>query len=155
MLGLIDTLQDQSIGILTRHGIITRGVGVLCWRGKDGDPQGNKLGVELVHVDTAVHMKRQMVEPRRIAVILPSLPSPPGAFERNGEHALVHIDDGPTRHCRRAGLHGDSAIAQQGQDGSIKGDRAIRVGNSEIEMAQDSTDHAGLRLLVAVLMDGY
>ena len=47
MLGLIDTLQDQSIGILTRHGIVPSGVGVLRWRIKDGDSQGNKLGVVL------------------------------------------------------------------------------------------------------------
>ena len=45
MLGLIDTLQDQSIGILTRQGIVPIGVGVLRWRIQDGDSQGNKLGV--------------------------------------------------------------------------------------------------------------
>ena len=112
MLGLIDTLQDQSIGILTRHGIVPSGVGVLRWRIKDGDPQSNKLGVELVDVCTAVDMKCQMVEPRRIAVIFPSLPSTPGAFEGNGKHALVRIGDGPKRHCRRARLHGDPAVAQ-------------------------------------------
>jgi hypothetical protein len=147
MLGLIDTLQDQSIGILTRQGIVPSGVGVLRWRIKDGDPQGNKLGVELVYIGTAVHMKGKMVKPWRIAVICPSLPSPPGAFERNGEHALRRIGDGPTRHCRRAGLYGDSAVAQQGQDGIIKGHCAVRISNSEVEMAQGSTDHEVLHLL--------
>jgi hypothetical protein len=122
MLGLVDTLQDQSIGILTRHGIVPSGVGVLRWRIKDGDSQGNKLGVELVDVGTAIHMQGKMVKPWRIAVIFPSLPSTPGAFEGNGKHALVRIGDGPTRHCRRARLHGDPAVAQEGQDGIIKGD---------------------------------
>ena len=69
MLGLIDTLQDQSIGILTRHSIVTKGVGVLRWRSKDDDPQGNKLGVELVDVGTAIHMQGKMVKPWCIAVI--------------------------------------------------------------------------------------
>jgi hypothetical protein len=147
MLGLIDTLQDQSIGILTRHGIVPSGVGALRWRIKDGDPQGNKLGVELVDVCTAIHMKGKMVKPWRIAVILPPFARAPGTFERDGEHAVRRIGDGPTRHCRRAGLHGDSAVAQQGQDGIIKGHCAVRISNSEVEMAQGSTDHEVLRLI--------
>ena len=88
MLGLIDTLQDQSIGILTRHGIVTSGVGVLRWRIKDGDSQGNKLGVELVDVGTAIHMQGKMVKPWRIAVIFPLLPSAPGTFEGDRKDTL-------------------------------------------------------------------
>ena len=144
MLGLIDTLQDQSIGILTRQGIVTRSIGVLRWRSKDGDPQGDKLGVELVHVGTAVHMKGRMVKPWRIVVILPLLPSAPGTFEGDRKDTLFPIGNRPTRHCRRTGLHGDSAVAQQGQDGIIKGNSAVRISNSEVEMAQGSTDHGML-----------
>ena len=70
--------------------------------------------IELAHVCPAVHVERQMVEPRRRAVIFPLLSSPPGTFEGDGKHALVRISNGPTRHCRRAGIHGDSAVAQQG-----------------------------------------
>jgi hypothetical protein len=54
MLGLIDTLQDESIGVLTGQGIVTRGIGVLRRRIQDGDAHSNKLGVALVHIGTAV-----------------------------------------------------------------------------------------------------
>jgi hypothetical protein len=121
MLGLIDTLQDESIGILAGYGIVTGGIGVLSKRIQDGDAHGNKLGVELVHIGTAVQMKGKMVESRRIAIICPPFAGAPGTFERDGEHAVLRIGDGPTRHCRRAGLHEDSAVAQQRQDGIIKG----------------------------------
>jgi hypothetical protein len=62
MLGLIDTLQDESIGILAGYGIVTGGIGVLSRRIQDGDAHGNKLGVELVHIGTAVQMIRSRME---------------------------------------------------------------------------------------------
>jgi len=147
MLGLIDTLQDQSIGILTRHGIVPSGVGVLRWRIQDGDSQGNKLGVELVDVGAAIHMQGKMVKPWRIAVIIPLLPSALGTFEGDRKDTLFPICNRPTRHCCRAGLHGDSTVAQQRQEGIIKGNGAVRISNSEVEMAQGSTDHEVLRLI--------
>ena len=125
MLGLIDTLQDQSIGILTRHGIVPSGVGVLRWRIKDGDPQGNKLGVELVDVCTAIHMKGKMVKPWRIAVICPSLPSPPGAFEGNGKHALCphrQWTNTPLPSCQAPrGLGGSPAEARRHHKRALRG----------------------------------
>ena len=99
MLGLIDTLQDQSIGILTRQGVVPSGVGVLRWRIKDGDSQGNKLGVELVDVSTAIHMQGKVVKPWRIAVIFRCFPAPL-ARSRAMENMLLSIGDGPTRQCR-------------------------------------------------------
>ena len=146
MLGLINTLQDQSIGILTRHGIVPSGVGVLRWRIKDGDPQGNKLGVELVDVCTAIHMKCQMVKPRRIAVIFPRFPAPLARSSAMKRHAVSpsRWTNTPLPSCRAPrGLGG----SQQRQDGIIKGHCAVRISNSEVEMAQGSTDHEVLRLI--------
>jgi hypothetical protein len=151
MLRFIDQLQDESIGILTGHGIVAGRIRVLCWGIKNRYPQGNELGIELVHVCPAVHMECQMVEPWGIAVILPPFARPPGTFERDGEHALPRIGDGPTRDRRGGYVHGDPTVAQQGQDGIIKGDRAVGVGNGEIEMAQGSTDHEVFRLIMAAV----
>jgi hypothetical protein len=53
-----------------------------------------------------------VLEPRRIAVIFPSLPSTSGTFEHDRKYALVRIGNRPTRYCRPAVIHGDSAIAQ-------------------------------------------
>ena len=110
----------------------------------DGYAESNQAGVELLYVGTAVSMQGEMLVSRRIAVLRPLFPNPPRTFECKREHARVRIGDGPTRHGRRARLHGDSTGAEQGQDGIIKGDRAVRVGYGEIEMAQGSTDHDAL-----------
>jgi hypothetical protein len=69
MLGLIDTLQDQSIRILAGQGIVPSGVRVLRRWSQHGDPQRNKLGRELVHVCPAIHMKGEMMEPWGVTVI--------------------------------------------------------------------------------------
>jgi hypothetical protein len=151
MLRFIDELQDQPIRVLTGHGIVTGSVGVLCWEIKDRYSQGNELGIELVHVCTAVHMECQMVEPWGIAVILPPFARPLDTFERDGEYALLRIGDGPTRDRRGVCIHEYPAVTQQGQDGIIKGNRAFRVGDGEVEVAQGSTDHEVLRLIMAAV----
>jgi hypothetical protein len=150
MLGLIDTLQDESIGILTGHGIVTGGIGVLSRRIQDCDAHGNQLGVELVHIGTAIQMKGKMVQPWRRAVIFPPFASVPGTFEGDRKDTLFPIGKRPTRHGCRAGLHGDSTVAEQRQNGIIKGNGAFRVSNGEVTMAQGSTDHKVLRLREAV-----
>jgi hypothetical protein len=154
MLGLIDTLHDESIGILTGQGIVTRGIGVLRRRIQDGDAHGNQLGVELVHIGTAIHMKGKMVQPRRIPVIFPLHPSAPGAFEGDRKDTLFPIGNSPTRYGCRAGLHGDSTVAEQRQNSIIKRNGAVRISNGEVTMAQGSTDHEVLRLREAVLSYG-
>jgi hypothetical protein len=150
MLGFIDTLQDQSIGILTGQGIVAGGIGALSRRTQDSDAHGNKLGVELVHISTAVQMQGKMVQPWRRAVILPLLPNAPGTFEGDRKDALFPIGKRPTRHGCRARLHGDSTVAEQRQNGIIEGNGAVRIRNGAVEMAQGSTDHEVLRLLEAV-----
>ena len=126
------------------HGIVTGGIGVLSRRIQDGDAHGNKLGVELVHIGTAVQMKGKMVQPWRRAVIVPLFASIPGTFEGDRKDALFPIGKRPTRYGCRAGLHGDATVAEQRQDGIIKGNSAVRISNSEVEMAQGSTDHVML-----------
>src|SRR5262245_60795244 len=151
MLGLIDTLQDESIGILAGQGIVTRGIGVLRRRIQDGDAHGNQLGVELVYIGTAVQMKGKMVQPWGRAVIVPPFASVPGTFEGDRKDTLFPIGKSPTRYGCRAGLHGDSMVAEQRQNGIIEGNGAVRIRNGEVTMAQGSTDHKVLRLLEAVL----
>jgi hypothetical protein len=91
-----------------------------------------------------------MVKPWRIAVIFPLLPNTPGTFEGDRKDTLFPIGKRPTHHCCRAGLHGNSTVAEQRQDGILKGHCTVRISNSEVEMAQGSTDHEVLRLLEAV-----
>jgi len=111
ILSVIDEFQDDAIGVAAGHSIVAWCIGVLRRRFLDGSSYGKKLCIEVVNVSTAIDVKRQMMQPRRISVVFLLLPGSFRGFECDGKGTPIRIFDGPIRCCRRAFVYWRSAIS--------------------------------------------